>query len=145
MSATSSSKAAWQTAVGLWLLHLLLCPQKVPPWGRVSDLVCLEECEAWSCTLQELETLVLKNAHQPSLQQLAEAATILATPGAAASNAPEVRREAQCAVWCSASPWLKASEHRSFVSCVYFLLDGFACMTSITPVEVVSLRSWRFA
>eukprot|EP00891_Asterochloris_glomerata_P007299 jgi/Astpho2/7299/e_gw1.00113.17.1_t len=54
---------------------------------------------------EALETLVLKNAHQPSLQQLAEAATILATPGAAASNAPEL---SHLAVW-AVSPLLQAT------------------------------------
>ena len=51
---------------------------------------------------------MLKNAYQPSLQQLAEAATILATPGAAASNAPEVRRERSMHCWCTASLYSKA-------------------------------------
>lgn len=67
-------------------------------------LCMLERYPATAAVRHELEALVLLNAHDSALQELPEAALLLATPAVAARNAPELRN---LAVW-AVCPLLQA-------------------------------------
>lgn len=67
-------------------------------------LCMLERYPATSAVRRELEALVLQNAGDAALQELPEAAVLLATPAVAARNAPEL---SNLAVW-AVCPLLQA-------------------------------------
>ena len=67
-------------------------------------LCMLERYPATAAVRHELEALVLHNAHDSALQELPEAALLLATPAVAGRNAPELRN---LAVW-AVCPLLQA-------------------------------------
>ncbi len=73
-----------QTSDQDWGRHLLTawdCDQRLA-------LCLLERYPAISAVRRELEALVLQHADDPALQELPEAALLLATPGAVSRNAP---------------------------------------------------------
>ena len=89
-----------QTSDQDWGRHLLTawdCDQRLA-------LCLLERYPAISAVRRELEALVLQHADDPALQELPEAALLLATPGAVSQNAPQLTN---LAVW-AVCPLLQA-------------------------------------
>lgn len=89
-----------QTSDQDWGRHLLTawdCDQRLA-------LCLLERYPAISAVRRELEALVLQHADDPALQELPEAALLLATPGAVSRNAPQLTN---LAVW-AVCPLLQA-------------------------------------
>lgn len=89
-----------QTSDQDWGRHLLTawdCDQRLA-------LCLLEHYPAISAVRRELEALVLQHADDPALQELPEAALLLATPGAVSRNAPQLTN---LAVW-AVCPLLQA-------------------------------------
>ncbi|KAA6416579.1 MAG: phosphatidylinositol 4-kinase alpha-like, partial [Trebouxia sp. A1-2] len=83
-----------QTSDQDWGRHLLTawdCDQRLA-------LCLLEHYPAISAVRRELEALVLQHADDPALQELPEAALLLATPGAVSRNAPQLTN---LAVWAA--------------------------------------------
>jgi hypothetical protein len=89
-----------QTSDQDWGRHLLTawdCDQRLA-------LCLLERYPAILAVRRELEALVLQHADDPALQELPEAALLLATPGAVSRNAPQLTN---LAVW-AVCPLLQA-------------------------------------
>lgn len=83
-----------QTSDQDWGRHLLTawdCDQRLA-------LCLLERYPAILAVRRELEALVLQHADDPALQELPEAALLLATPGAVSRNAPQLTNLAAWAV-----------------------------------------------
>ena len=89
-----------QTSDQDWGRHLLTAWDCDQPLA----LCLLERYPAISAVRRELEALVLQHADDPALQELPEAALLLATPGAVSQNAPQLTN---LAVW-AVCPLLQA-------------------------------------